>query len=107
MTTNHLQKINQYGQSIRMDNLSRDIIQLGKLKDLVENQGNSGITSKPAIFGKAIAGDEMQGINADNIIYNADIEAGVRAGLPTSKNELQVFADIRNGCDILRPRPHL
>ncbi|MEA5502329.1 transaldolase [Halotia wernerae UHCC 0503] len=95
MATNHLLEINQYGQSIWMDNLSRDIIQSGELKDLVENQGISGITSNPAIFEKAIA---------DNVIYDADIEAGIRAGLSTSKiYESLVFADIRNACDILRP----
>ncbi|WGV27035.1 transaldolase [Halotia branconii] len=95
MTTNHLLEIKQYGQSIWMDNLSRDIIQSGELKDLVENQGISGITSNPAIFEKAIA---------DNVIYDADIEAGIKAGLPTYKiYESLVFADIRNACDILRP----
>ncbi|MBD2435739.1 transaldolase [Nostoc sp. FACHB-110] len=94
MTTNHLQEIKQYGQSIWMDNLTRDIIQSGELKDLVENQGIAGITSNPAIFEKAIAG---------NAIYDADIEAGVRAGLSTEKiYESLVFADIRNACDILR-----
>ncbi|MEH1810495.1 transaldolase [Nostoc sp.] len=95
MSTNHLLEINQYGQSIWMDNLTRDIIQSGELKDMVENQGISGITSNPAIFEKAIAG---------NVIYDADIEAGVRAGLPIDKiYESLVFADIRNACDILRP----
>lgn len=95
MPTNHLLEINQYGQSIWMDNLTRDIIQSGELKDLVENQGISGITSNPAIFEKAIAG---------NVIYDADIEAGVRTGLPIYKiYESLVFADIRNACDILRP----
>ncbi len=95
MATNHLLEIKQYGQSIWMDNLSRDIIQSGELKDLVENQGISGITSNPAIFEKAIA---------DNVIYDADIEAGIKAGLPTYKiYESLVFADIRNACDILRP----
>ncbi|QMS87949.1 transaldolase [Nostoc edaphicum CCNP1411] len=95
MSTNHLLEIKQYGQSIWMDNLTRDILQSGELKDLVENQGISGITSNPAIFEKAIAG---------NVIYDADIEAGVRAGLPTYKiYESLVFKDIRNACDILRP----
>lgn len=95
MATNHLLEIKQYGQSIWMDNLSRDIIQSGELKDLVENQGISGITSNPAIFEKAIAG---------NAIYDADIEAGIRAGLPTYKiYESLIFADIRYACDILRP----
>ncbi|MEH2002076.1 MAG: transaldolase [Nostoc sp.] len=95
MTTNHLLEITQYGQSIWLDNLTRDIIQSGELKDLVENQGISGITSNPAIFEKAIAG---------NVIYDADIEAGVRAGSPIQQiYESLVFADIRNACDILRP----
>ncbi|MEH2029129.1 MAG: transaldolase [Nostoc sp.] len=95
MATNHLLEINQYGQSIWLDNLTRDIIQSGELKELVENQGISGITSNPAIFEKAIAG---------NVIYDTDIEAGIRSGLPTSKiYESLVFADIRNACDILRP----
>lgn len=95
MATNHLLEIKQYGQSIWMDNLSRDIIQSGELKNLVENQGICGITSNPAIFEKAIGG---------NVIYDADIEAGVRAGLPTYKiYESLAFADIRNACDILRP----
>ncbi|MBD2452720.1 transaldolase [Nostoc sp. FACHB-87] len=95
MATNHLQEIQEYGQSIWIDNLTRDIIQSGELKNLVANQGISGITSNPAIFEKAIA---------NNAIYDADIEAGVRAQLPTYKiYESLVFADIRNAADILRP----
>ena len=78
-----------------MDNLTRDIIQSGELKDLVENKGICGITSNPAIFEKAISG---------NVIYDADIEAGIKAKLPTYKiYESLVFEDIRNACDILRP----
>ncbi|OKH46496.1 transaldolase [Calothrix sp. HK-06] len=95
MATNHLLEIKNHGQSIWMDNLTRDIIKSGELKNLVENQGICGITSNPAIFEKAIYG---------NAIYDADIEAGVRAGLPTYKiYESLVFEDIRNACDILRP----
>ncbi|HLP89417.1 MAG TPA: transaldolase [Nostocaceae cyanobacterium] len=94
MTTNHLLEIKQRGQSIWMDHLSRDIIQSGELQDLVENQGICGITSNPAIFEKAISG---------NVIYDADIQAGIQANLPTYKiYESLVFADIRNACDILR-----
>lgn len=95
MTTNHLLEIKQFGQSIWMDNLTRDLIKSGELKDMVTNQGICGITSNPAIFEKAIAG---------NVIYDADIEAGVRQELPTYKiYENLVFEDIRNACDILRP----
>jgi transaldolase len=95
MATNHLLEIKNYGQSIWMDNLTRDLIQSGDLKDMVENQGICGITSNPAIFEKAING---------NAIYDADIEAGIKAKLPTDKiYESLIFEDIRNACDILRP----
>ena len=95
MATNHLLEIKQYGQSIWMDNLTRDLIQSGELKDMVENKGICGITSNPAIFEKAIVG---------NAIYDADIEAGIRAKSPTYKiYESLIFDDIRNACDILRP----
>lgn len=93
--TNHLLEIKQYGQSIWMDNLTRDILQSGELKDLVENKGIAGITSNPAIFEKAINGNQ---------IYDADIEAGIRAGKPVQEiYESLTFDDIRNACDILRP----
>ncbi|WP_009633342.1 transaldolase [Synechocystis sp. PCC 7509] len=95
MATNHLLEIKQFGQSIWMDNLSRDLVKSGELKDMVENKGICGITSNPAIFEKAIAG---------NVIYDADIEAGIKAKLPTYKiYEQLVFDDIRNACDILHP----
>ncbi|WNZ23374.1 transaldolase [Leptolyngbya sp. NK1-12] len=95
MTTNHLLEIKQYGQSIWMDNLSRDLIESGELKQLVETRGIAGITSNPAIFQKAIAG---------NAIYDKSIEAGIRANLSVQEiYESLVFDDIRNACDILMP----
>ncbi|NJP11647.1 MAG: transaldolase [Leptolyngbyaceae cyanobacterium RU_5_1] len=93
--TNHLLEIEALGQSIWMDNLTRDLIQSGELKNLIATRGLRGITSNPAIFEKAIAG---------NKIYDADIEAGIRAGKSLMEiYESLVFADIRNACDIFRP----
>ncbi len=86
---------NTYGQSIWMDNLSRDIIESGELKELIESRGIVGITSNPAIFEKAIAG---------NKIYDTDIEAGIKAGKSVGEiYESLVFTDIRNACDIFLP----
>lgn len=87
--------IKDYGQSIWMDNLSRDIIQSGELKDLLTSRDVHGITSNPAIFEKAIAG---------NAIYDPEIEAGIQAGLSVMDiYESLAFADIRNACDIFLP----
>jgi transaldolase len=94
-TQNHLLEIKDYGQSIWMDNLTRDLLQSGELKRLIETQGLRGITSNPAIFEKAIAG---------NKIYDADIEAGIKAGKSTQEiYESLIFDDIRNACDIFKP----
>ncbi len=86
---------NTYGQSIWMDNLSRDIIQSGELAKLIETRGILGITSNPAIFEKAIAGNQ---------IYDPDIAAGIKAGKSVDEiYEDLIFTDIRNACDIFLP----
>ncbi|OCQ92424.1 transaldolase [Oscillatoriales cyanobacterium USR001] len=92
---NHLLEIEQLGQSIWMDNLTRDLIESGELKEMIESRGLRGITSNPAIFEKAIAG---------NAIYDADIEAGIRANKSTLEiYESLVFEDIRHACEIFYP----
>lgn len=94
-TANPILEIEEkYGQSIWMDNLSRDVIESGELKQLIATRGIHGITSNPAIFEKAIAG---------NKIYDSDIAAGIKSGKSlTEIYESLVFADITNACDILR-----
>jgi transaldolase len=86
---------NQYGQSIWMDNLNRDLIESGELKQSITEKGIRGITSNPAIFEKAIAG---------NKIYDPAIEAGIKANKSVQEiYEDLIFTDIRNACDILMP----
>ena len=95
MSVNHLVEITEVGQSIWMDNLSRDLIKSGELQKLIETLGIRGVTSNPAIFEKAISG---------NAIYDADIESGIKA----KKSVLEIyesltFDDIRDACDVFRP----
>jgi transaldolase len=95
MTVNHLLEIKAFGQSIWMDNLSRDIIDSGELKEMMETQGIRGITSNPAIFEQAIAG---------NATYDADINAGIKANHSVLDiYESLIFDDIRNACDVFKP----
>ncbi len=85
----------EYGQSIWMDNLSRDLLTSGELAELVTTRGVLGITSNPAIFEKAIGG---------NAIYDTEIVSGIKAG--KSLNDIYeslIFTDIRHACDILLP----
>jgi transaldolase len=95
MANDPLLKIRESGQSIWMDNLNRQLIQSGELKQLVEEGKITGLTSNPAIFQKAISGSDL---------YDADIEEGIRAGRsPEEIYESLVFDDIRKACDIFRP----
>ena len=85
----------EYGQSIWMDNLSRDLLESGELAKLIATRGVLGITSNPAIFEKAIVG---------NAIYDTEIKAGIQAN--KSLNDIYeslIFSDIRRACDILLP----
>ena len=58
MHTNPLIEIQQYGQSIWLDFISRGMLNSGELKQLIEEDGLRGVTSNPAIFDKAIAGSQ-------------------------------------------------
>ncbi|WP_353258586.1 transaldolase [Prochlorothrix hollandica] len=87
--------IRDHGQSIWMDNLSRDLLESGELQTWITDRDVRGITSNPAIFEKAIAG---------NAIYDPDIAAGIGEGQSiTAIYETLVFDDIQKACDILRP----
>lgn len=84
-----------YGQSIWMDNLSRDLILSGELAALITSRSISGITSNPAIFEKAIA---------NNAIYDPEISVGILEQKSVMEiYETLVFEDIRAACDIFGP----
>ena len=88
---NPLLEINNYGQSVWMDNLNRSLIKSGELEQQIKDYGLKGITSNPSIFEKAIA---------NNQVYDADIEAAIKAGKPVSEiYESLIFQDIRDVCD--------
>ncbi|HJT71834.1 MAG TPA: transaldolase family protein, partial [Terriglobales bacterium] len=61
---NSLREVQKLGQSIWLDYMRRDLVTSGRLKQLIEEYGVSGITSNPTIFEKAIA----QGTEYDSAI---------------------------------------
>src|SRR6478609_6604611 len=54
--TNPLKGLLEFGQSVWLDYIRRDLITSGELKRLIDEDGLRGITSNPSIFEKAIAG---------------------------------------------------
>ena len=91
---NPLLKLNDFGQSYWLDNLTRDMIESGELKRRVENEGLGGITSNPSTFNKAIR---------NGTGYEARIKAFGRDMTDADVYEALVTDDVRDACDILRP----
>lgn len=93
---NVLQKLEQLGQSIWYDNISRAILRQGELQRMVD-EGLLGLTSNPTIFDKAISGSAE---------YDDQIRELVRAdpGIDVAGLiEALMVEDIRAAADVLRP----
>lgn len=94
---NPLKQLNDYGQSVWMDYIRRDLMSSGELRRLINFDGVSGLTSNPTIFEKAI--DE-------STLYDQDIRALIEAEprRPTGEVlEALITEDIREAADTLRP----
>ena len=88
-------KLLEYGQSYWLDNLSREILTNGELKNRIENEGLRGITSNPKIFMKAISSGNL---------YDDQIKALAAKGKkPEEIYEALAIEDIQNACDMLHP----
>lgn len=92
---NPLLALNRQGQSYWMDDLTRQMLRDGSLRQRISQDGLTGITSNPAIFKQAIAGND---------IYDEQLRSAALAG--SSSEEiymLLVSTDVRDACDLLRP----
>ncbi|GBL44551.1 transaldolase [Sulfuriferula multivorans] len=92
---NPLRILNQSGQSIWLDNLSRTLLREGGLQQLIENDGISGVTSNPSIFQKALA---------ESPYYHDDLARLKASEADAEKRyEALVVPDIQAACDLLLP----
>ena len=55
MSKTRLQELSEHGQSVWLDYLSRDILESGKLAEMMDRDAVVGVTSNPTIFQKALA----------------------------------------------------
>ena len=94
---NPLKQLNDYGQSVWMDYIRRNLITSGELRRLINFDGVSGLTSNPTIFEKAI--DESTDYDQD---LRKLLDAEPRS--PTSEiYEKLIVEDIQMAADVLRP----
>ena len=91
---NPLKTLQEYGQSVWLDFVSRDLLKSGGLVKLIAEDGLRGVTSNPSIFEKAIGhGDD----------YDALIAAAEASGDldPGALFEDLAVRDIQEGADTL------
>ena len=92
---NKSKELHQLRQSIWFDNIGRNLIKNGWLRDQIEKEVIFGLTSNPSIFKKAIT---------NGTDYSMDIQSMSWAGLETkSIYERLVIEDIRDVSDLLYP----
>ena len=94
MAPTPLQQLDEHGQSVWVDYLSRPFIEDGELAGLAE-QGVHGVTSNPTIF---------QGAIAEGDAYDEQL----KEVLETESEPKEIFLalairDIKAACDVLRP----
>jgi transaldolase len=93
--SNPLRDIEALGQSIWLDNISRQLLDDGDLRRLIEDDGLSGVTSNPTIFEKAMAhSDRYDDAFRELLGETSDVEEIF--------NQL-AYRDIRDAADLLRP----
>jgi transaldolase/glucose-6-phosphate isomerase len=94
--TNPLRTLQEYGQSVWLDFVSRELLKTGGLKKLIEEDGLRGVTSNPSIFEKAIGhGDDYDELIAA-LEKTGDLDPGALF-------EDLAIRDIQEGADALSP----
>ena len=87
--------LHKLGQSLWLDNITRDLLDGGTLKRYIDELSVTGLTSNPTIFEHAIK---------NSTAYDADIREKLKEG----KSEEEIFfelalADLTRAADLFRP----
>src|SRR5215469_6852877 len=94
--SNPLRSLADYGQSVWLDYIRRNLITSGELKRLIEEDGLRGMTSNPSIFEKAIAGSTDYTDFLNSLRDRTDLDAKARYELLASR-------DIQDAAYHMRP----
>jgi transaldolase len=95
MSKSRLHELSERGQSVWVDTLSREMIESGELKRLIDEDAVVGVTSNPSIFQKAFDSGDSYDDQMRELMEQEDDDEEVFIQL--------AVADVQNACDILRP----
>jgi len=88
-------KLHALGQSLWLDNITRDLLDRGTLQKYVDELSVTGLTSNPTIFDQAIK---------TGAVYDAAIREKLKKGLSGEALFFEVaLEDLRRAADVFRP----
>ena len=91
----HLQLLRDLGQSLWLDNITREILDNGTLQRYIADYGITGLTSNPTIFDEAIGNSDA---------YDAGIREKAAAGRQGEALFIELaLEDLRRAADLFRP----
>src|SRR3954468_1071548 len=89
------QLLSNLGQSIWLDNITRDLLDMGTLKTYIDDCSVTGLTSNPTIFEHAIK---------DSSSYDAPIREKLAAGRSGEELFFELaLEDLTRAADLFRP----
>ena len=92
---NATQQLQQAGQSLWLDNITRQLLDDGGLEAHIRERSVTGLTSNPTIFDKAIESSSA---------YDGDISRGVERGISSEEIFFDLaIADLRRAADLFGP----
>jgi transaldolase len=91
---NRTQRLHDLGQSLWLDNMTRELLQDGTLRNYIKELSITGLTSNPSIFDQAIKSGA----------YDDSIHAKTPAGLSSEELFFQLAGeDLTQSADLFRP----
>ncbi|TMH06159.1 MAG: transaldolase, partial [Betaproteobacteria bacterium] len=92
---NKAQELHDLGQSLWLDNITREILDNGTLRRYIDEFAITGLTSNPTIFDEAIG---------NSAAYDEDIRDKAKKGKSGEALFLELaLADLRRAADLFRP----
>jgi transaldolase len=94
-TTTPTAALSAAGVSIWLDDLSRELLDSGRLQELIDTRNVVGVTTNPTIFASALAKGEA---------YNEQVRELASAGADVTSAIFEITtADVQRACDVFRP----
>src|SRR6476660_10201102 len=94
MAKSRLHELAKHGQAVWFDTLSRDLVQSGELKRMMDEDAVTGVTSNPTIFQKALSAGDAYDEDLKRLLAETDDPTEIFFSL--------ALQDIRDAADVLK-----